>query len=370
MPPIVEPPLPEARYTYGGDEFIFCEIAEAMSFGANFKALAICQELGRRQGRRGRRDLPGQRQSYLVRLDPDVVAPADLLAQLKGIEASLDTAHVSFSTRVIDVPAYYDDPWTREVLMRFRDHHQAPEGTDLEYVTRINGFETEQEFIEAHHGSPYYVSMVGFVPGLPWCFQMVARERQLEVPKYLRAAHRHAGARALARRLPSRRSIRCRARAAISCSAMCPVPIFDPKEELPDFQDSFVIFRAGDILKFRPVDREGYDAIRAEVEAKTYRYKMRRRASSSRRRSSPTPTPTTPSSCGGCTHDPRPRRRGCARPSRTRAASGCTTSACRPRARSTTTRSAPPTCSSATTRARRCSRPRSAGRRSSSKKTP
>src|SRR6478735_884249 len=107
MPSIVEPPLPEARYTYGGDEFIFCEIAEGMTFGANF------------------------------------------------------------STRVIDVPAYYDDPWTREVLMRFRDQHQAPEGTDLEYVTRINGFKTEQEFIEAHHGSPYYVSMVGFVLGMP-----------------------------------------------------------------------------------------------------------------------------------------------------------------------------------------------------------
>ena len=52
------------------------------------------------------------------------------------------------------------------------------------------------------------------------------------------------------------------------------MPIFDPNEELPDFQDSFVIFRVGDILKIRPVDRAGYDAIRAEVEAKTYRYEM------------------------------------------------------------------------------------------------
>ena len=49
---------------------------------------------------------------------------------------------------------------------------------------------------------------------------------------------------------------------------------FDPKEELPDFQDSFVVFRAGDILKIRPIDRDAYDAIRAEVEAKTYRYRM------------------------------------------------------------------------------------------------
>jgi urea carboxylase len=202
-----------------------------------------------------------------------VVEPAELLAQLKEIEGSLDTEHVSFSTRVIDVPAYYDDPWTREVLMRFRDHHQAPEGTDLEYVTRVNGFKTEQEFIEAHHGSPYYVSMVGFVPGLPWCFQMVGPERQLEVPKYLRPrtdtpalALSHGGA--FAAIYP------VQGPGGYQLFAMCPVPIFDPKEELPDFQDSFVIFRVGDILKIRPIDRAGYDAIRAEVEAKTYRYKM------------------------------------------------------------------------------------------------
>ena len=135
--------------------------------------------------------------------------------------------------------------------MRFRDHHQAPEGTDLEYVTRINGFKTEQEFIEAHHGSPYYVSMVGFVPGLPWCFQMVGPERQLEVPKYLTPrtdtpalALSHGGA--FAAIYP------VQGPGGYQLFAMCPVPIFDPKEELPDFQDSFVIFRVGDILKIRP----------------------------------------------------------------------------------------------------------------------
>src|SRR4029077_10797161 len=56
--------------------------------------------------------------------------------------------------------------------------------------------------------------------------------------------------------------------------ARAPGPICGRKEELPDFQDSSVISRAGDILKIRPIDRAGYDAIRAEVEAKTYRYKM------------------------------------------------------------------------------------------------
>ena len=69
MARIVEPPLPEARYTYGGDEFISCEIAEGMSFSANFKALAICQELGRRK-HAGIIEICPANASYLVRLDP------------------------------------------------------------------------------------------------------------------------------------------------------------------------------------------------------------------------------------------------------------------------------------------------------------
>jgi urea carboxylase len=242
-----------------------------MSFSANFKALAICQELGRRK-HAGIIEICPANASYLVRLDPDVIAPADLMAELKEIEASVDPESASFSTRVIDVPAYYDDPWTREVLMRFRDHHQAPEGTDLD-VTRINGFKTEQEFIEAHHGSPYYVSMVGFVPGFPWCFQMVSPERASSGAEVPAPAHRHAGARALARR-----RVRCHLPGAgpgrLPAVRDLPGADLRPQEELPDFQDSFVIFRVGDILKIRPIDRAGYDAIRAEVEAKTYRYKM------------------------------------------------------------------------------------------------
>ena len=272
MAKIVEPPLPPPRFTYGGDEFVFCEVDEAMSFRANFKVLAVCRELASRK-LEGIVEICPANASYLVRLDPDVIHPDALLAQLKEIDASVDAEHLDFPTRVIDVPAYYDDPWTREVLMKFRDQHQNPTGTDLEYVTRVNGFASEQEFIEAHHGAPYYVSMVGFVPGLPWCFQMVPREKMLEVPKYLRPrtdtpalALSHGGA--FAAIYP------VRGPGGYQMFGICPVPIFDPKEELPDFQDSFVIFRAGDIVKLRPIDREEYDAIRAEVEAKTYRYRM------------------------------------------------------------------------------------------------
>ncbi|WP_263399566.1 carboxyltransferase domain-containing protein [Saccharopolyspora pogona] len=98
---------------------------------------------------------------------------------------SLSADHV-LHTRVVDVPVLYDDPWTRETLLRFRDRHQDPDATDLEYAARINGFEDVQRFISALSGAPYIVTMIGFVPGLPFCYQLVSPDRQIEVPKYVR----------------------------------------------------------------------------------------------------------------------------------------------------------------------------------------
>jgi urea carboxylase len=242
-----------------------------MSFSANFTALAVCRELESR-GHAGIVEIAQANASLLVRLNPDEIDPKKLMAELREIYDGTDTAQLSFSTRVFDVPALYNDPWTHEVLMKFRDRHQTPDKTDLEYVTEINGFATQEEFIQAHHGAPYYASMLGFVPGLPWCYQMVHREKMLEVPKYVRP-RTDTPARALSHGGAFAAIYPVQGPGGYQLFAICAAPIFDPTQSLPDFQDSFAIFRGGDILKFRPVDRAEYDAIREEVEAGVFRYR-------------------------------------------------------------------------------------------------
>ncbi|MEA3095513.1 MAG: urea carboxylase, partial [Caballeronia sp.] len=174
-----------ARYTFGGDEFIFVEISEDMSLDAFFKGTAITRELQRRNVG-GVTEICPANASYQVRYDPDVIAPDALLAMLKEIEAEVGDAALELETRIVEVPVLYNDPWTHETLMRFRERHQDPSSTDLEYAARINGLSSVDAFIAAHSGAPWFVSMVGFVAGLPFMFQMVERSRQLEVPKYLR----------------------------------------------------------------------------------------------------------------------------------------------------------------------------------------
>ena len=149
----VETELPQARYSYGGDEFVFVELAEAMSLKVNFRAMAITNRL--EEGIEGVTDICPSNASYMVRIDPDVLHPDDLISRLKEIDVEAgDIEGFELQTRVVDVPVVMEDPWTHETLMRFRDRHQDPEATDLEYSARINGYDSKEDFIAALLGSP------------------------------------------------------------------------------------------------------------------------------------------------------------------------------------------------------------------------
>ena len=56
---------------------------------------------------------------------------------------------------------------------------------------------------------------------------------------------------------------------------MAPAPIFDPQQKLRDFKDSPVFTRTGDVFVYRSIDREEFDAIRGEVEERTFQYRIR-----------------------------------------------------------------------------------------------
>ncbi|CAJ8888114.1 acetyl-CoA carboxylase biotin carboxylase subunit [Burkholderia pseudomallei] len=258
---------------FGGDEFIFVEISESMSLDAFFKGTAITREL-RRRNVPGVTEICPANASYQVRYDPDVIEPDTLFALLKTIEAEVGEAALNIDTRIVEVPVLYNDPWTHETLMRFRERHQAPESTDLEYAARVNGKRDIDEFIAAHAGSPWFVSMVGFVAGLPFMYQMVERERQLQVPKYLRPRTDtpkltvgHGGCFGCIYSV--------RGAGGYQMFGVTPAPIFDPAQRLDYLRDFMVFFRPGDIVKFKPIDRAEYDAAVAAVEAGTFTLRVK-----------------------------------------------------------------------------------------------
>jgi urea carboxylase len=262
----------QARYSFGGDEHLFVEISEEMSLPAFFKGMAICSELRRRVDAgeiAGVTEICPANAAYLVRFDPDVIVPDVLLGVLKDIEAGIGDAGLQLQTRIVEIPVLYNDPWTHETLMRFRERHQDPSSTDIEYAARINGHASVDAFIAAHSGAPWFVSMVGFVAGLPFLFQMVERERQIEVPKYLsprtdtpKLTLGHGGCFSCIYSV--------RGAGGYQMFGVTPAPIFDPAQRLSYLKELMVFFRPGDIVKWKPIDRAEYDRQVAQVEAGTY----------------------------------------------------------------------------------------------------
>jgi allophanate hydrolase subunit 1 len=112
--------------------------------------------------------------------------------------------------------------------------------------------------------------MVGFVAGLPFLYQLVERERQLQVPKYLRPRTDtpkltigHGGCFGCIYSV--------RGAGGYQMFGITPVPIYDPTQTAPHLRDFMVLFRPGDIVKWRPIGREEHDRIAAEVEASTFK---------------------------------------------------------------------------------------------------
>jgi urea carboxylase len=261
------------RWSWGGDEFLFVEIAEEMDLAANFRAAALCQRLDAVRPE-GVVDVCPSNASLLIRFDPDVLAPDALLALVRAVAAeTADLSGQTLTSRLVEVPVWYDDPFTNEVGERFRDNRQDPGSTDLDFAAAQNGLPSRAAFVERHHSSPWIVTMVGFVAGLPFLYQMVPRAEQLQVPKYLlprtdtpKLTIGHGGCFSCIYSV--------RGAGGYQMFGVAAAPIYDPRQTLADFAESVVLFRPGDVVKFTPVTEERYQEVQAEVEAGTWRYSI------------------------------------------------------------------------------------------------
>ncbi len=262
-----------SRFTFGGDEHIFVDVDEAMSLEAFFTSLSMTKAV-RAARIDGVTEICPANASFQIKFNPDIIHPRALMERLKLLETEAEKAEAKLDTRIIEVPVFYQDPWTHETLKRFRERHQDPDATDIEYAARINGYGTVEAFVEAHSGAPWFVSMVGFVSGLPFLYQMVDRARQIQVPKYLRPRTD----------TPKQTvgyggSFSCiysvRGAGGYQMFGITPMTIYDPKQEVPYLKDFMVFFRPGDIVKWKPIERMEYDRILGDVQAGRFEPRVR-----------------------------------------------------------------------------------------------
>ncbi|MEO5613501.1 MAG: allophanate hydrolase subunit 1 [Cypionkella sp.] len=246
------------RFSFGGDEHIFAEVSEEMSLEAFFTSLSMTNAV-KQAGIKGVTEICPANASFQVKYDPDQIKPSDLLRELQSMEGAASKSDATLKTRIMEIPVYYQDPWTHETLMRFRERHQDPKATDLEYAAAVNGLGSVEDFVQAHSSQPWFVSMVGFVAGLPFLYQMVERKRQLQVPKYLRPRTDtpkltigHGGCFSCIYSV--------RGAGGYQMFGVTPMPIYDPNQQVSYLRDEMCLFRPGDIVKWKPINRDQYDA--------------------------------------------------------------------------------------------------------------
>ena len=108
----------ETRFSFGGDEHLLCECSEHMSFEAFFKAINSVERI-RESNTEGIIEVCGGNAAYLVKFNPDLIHPEKLLETIKDLEKKASSSSPAIDTRIIEVPVFYDDPWTKKTMNIF-----------------------------------------------------------------------------------------------------------------------------------------------------------------------------------------------------------------------------------------------------------
>ncbi|MEU7144732.1 carboxyltransferase domain-containing protein [Nocardia sp. NPDC046473] len=261
----------ESRVSFGGDEFVFVEFGEAMDLAEALRIQAITAGLTRIE-LAGILDIAPANASYMIRLDPDILDPRHLIRILDGLHRQFaDSYAVTLDTDIVEIPVWYDDPWTAETCMKFRDRHQSSTETDIQYTARVNNLSSVDELIAAHSSAPFIVTFPCFKPGNTESMQLVPRNKQIQAPKYLRP-RTETPARAVAHGGAFTVVYPTSGVGGYQLLGRSPVPVVDLDQTIPGFEDSKVLTTASSLIMFRSIDGDEYRDMRASSKKGTYRY--------------------------------------------------------------------------------------------------
>lgn len=266
----------QPRFLPGGDCYVTVEFGNEMNLELNFLAQGVAHVLAGGE-------IPGIIESapcfasLLVHYDPDEISFDSLVTELQRLlEALGSPEEVELDSRLFYFETLYLDPWTRQCVEDYRAKIAGPAGIEKEddpaFVARINGLSGEDQLVRVHSGTEYWVASLGFWPGLP--FMMALDPRcVLTTPKY-----------------NPPRTATPQGAVGMGGSSSCiypvatpggyqifgrtPIPIWDLERRFDVFQDSIVLFRPGDRVRFVPVDRQEFDHAERLVQQGRYVYKV------------------------------------------------------------------------------------------------
>lgn len=244
-----------------GDLALNVEFGDESSIPLNFRILALNLALSQKP-LSGIIETNPQVRTLSIVYDPTAVSRASVEGHVSEILEDVGEPE-TLPSRRLEIPALYDDPWSAECAEAFGVRN------NMDYIAEFNGM-SRDEIIAAHTGTDYWVTGVGFVPGTFVSYAMDPRLR-IGAPLY-RTPRTHTPARLLNFGGYTSTIYPFENPGGGQLFGRTPINIFEAEQRNAPFADGPVLARCGDRHRYRSIDREEYDAIRAQVEAGTYDY--------------------------------------------------------------------------------------------------
>ena len=259
------------KFLPAGDKYMLIEFGNIMNLELNFTAQNLAKAIKDNKVK-GVYETSPCFASMLVHYEPDEIKFHDLKKELKSLVDSLGPSDdIEINSRIFSFPTVYLDKWTKECIEDY-SNKIAKKKPDPELITELNNLESTEQFVRVHSGTEYWVSAIGFWPGLPFMMALDPRCK-LTVPKYNpprtwtpkgTVGMGGASTSIYPDRLPGGYQI----------FGIIPVPIWDTKKSFPVFENNICLFQPGDRVKFIPTTYEEFDHVSKKVEDGTYDYNI------------------------------------------------------------------------------------------------
>ncbi len=251
-----------------GDTMLEIELGNEMSFELNFLAHSFASAI-REASITGFVELVTELASLQIVYDPDLISYSDMVRELENVRNSMgEMGDTELSSRIYYVPALYFDPWTSGCIDDYREKIAEKDVSDPDLIVQLNNLDDRDHLKRVHSSTEYWVAALGFWPGLCSLMPLDPRSR-LAAPKYNPP-----------RMWTPKGTIGLGG--AVTCIypdqtpggyqifARTPMPTWDKDQKLPAFKDRLALIKAGDRVKFVPIERDEYDFIEAKVAEGTY----------------------------------------------------------------------------------------------------
>ena len=259
------------KFLSAGDKYMLIEFGNVMNLELNFTAQNLAKAI-KDNKIEGVYETSPCFASMLVHYEPEEIKFNDLKNELKSLVDSLGPSDdIEINSRIFSFPTVYLDKWTKECVEDYSSKI-AKKKPDPELITEVNNLESTEQFVRVHSGTEYWVSAIGFWPGLPFMMALDPRCK-LTVPKYNpprtwtpkgTVGMGGASTSIYPDRLPGGYQI----------FGIIPVPIWDTKKSFPVFENDICLFQPGDRVKFVPTTYGEFDHVSKKVEDGTYDYNI------------------------------------------------------------------------------------------------